>query len=370
MKKHVLISGASIAGLSTAWWMNELGYAVTVVEAAPAPRIGGTAVDLRGNTLAVIERMGLFDQVSANKLRLERIEFKNAADVTEKSMVVRDGTTPDPADADIEIERTRLVGLLSEHLHGEVEMVFGDSLAALTETSDAITATFKRGAPRSFDLVFGCDGLHSTTRRLWFGDEARFATFLGAYSSITIVDQSLIAPNTLQMFNVPGKMIMLNAYQGKTDVVFCFLADRELPYDYRDADQQRRIVAEQFAGVGWRAPELLAAVAATSNFYFDKFCQIKMPAWTKGRVALVGDAAYCASPAAGMGGALAMDGAAAVADALRAHGGDFEAAFHAYDRGLRAFIDEVQATAELHLKENFIPRTEAAILKRNAQPGF
>ena len=61
---------------------------------------------------------------------------------------------------------------------------------------------------------------------------------------------------------------------------------------------------------------MLREMAGSNNFYFDKLCQIKMPSWTKGRVALVGDAGYCASPAAGKGGSSAIDGAAALADAV------------------------------------------------------
>jgi 2-polyprenyl-6-methoxyphenol hydroxylase-like FAD-dependent oxidoreductase len=71
----------------------------------------------------------------------------------------------------------------------------------------------------------------------------------------------------------------------------------------------------QFSGEGRRTPELLEKLNRCRDFYFDKIRQIRMPSWTKGRVALVGDAGYCASPAAGMGGSLAIVGATALADA-------------------------------------------------------
>ena len=112
---------------------------------------------------------------------------------------------------------------------------------------------------------------------------------------------------------------------------------------------------------------MLAEVVGVENFYFDKFCQIKMPSWTKGRVALIGDAGYCASPAAGMGASLSISGAAALADALVKKNGDFELAFADYNKVLRPFIEEVQATAELNVRENFIPRTVEAIKRRNEQ---
>ena len=232
---------------------------------------------------------------------------------------------------------------------------------------NGINVALKNGAERAFDLVFGCDGSHSGVRKIWFGEESEYAYFLNAYFSITTVNKLLIKQKTMQMYNEPDKSVMLNAYQHKTDIIFCFYSDNEIPYDYRDIAQQRKMISEQFDSVGWRTPELLNEVEGLENFYFDKFCQIKMLSWTKGRVALVGDAGYCASPAAGMGASLSISGAAALADALMKHDGDFELAFAEYNVGLRPFIEGVQATAELNVRENFIPRTEEAIKKRNEQ---
>ncbi|MFD0763223.1 FAD-dependent monooxygenase [Mucilaginibacter lutimaris] len=126
---------------------------------------------------------------------------------------------------------------------------------------------------------------------------------------------------------------MLNAYNSKTDIIFIFLSDQEIVYDYKDIRAQRQIIQDQFKDTGWRSTELLEKVAKSDSFYFDKFSQIKMPAWSKGRVALIGDAAYCPSPASGQGGSLAMQGAATLADALLLCDGDFKLAFEAYERG-------------------------------------
>ena len=355
LKKEVLVSGASIAGLSIAYWMNRSGYKVTVVEVAPAPRMGGTAVDLQGSTIDVVKRMGIYEQLKSGALNLETIVFKDTNDATVGSIAVeRKGE-------EIEIERSELVRILLAQLKGEVAFVFNNSITGLDETADNIMATFKDGSEKAFDLVFGCDGTHSGVRKIWFGDESEFSHFLGAYFSISIVEKLLVAQNTIQFYNVPGKVYMLNAYKHKTDIVFCFLSEEEIPYDYRDVGQQRKIILEQFEEQGWRTTGLLKEVADAENFYFDKFCQIKMPSWTKGRVALVGDAAYCASPAAGRGGSLAMDGAAALADALQVHDGDYELAFQDYNRNLRPLIEEVQADAANNVREKLIPSTEEGI---------
>ncbi|MFD0765017.1 FAD-dependent monooxygenase [Mucilaginibacter lutimaris] len=366
--KTVLISGASIAGFSAAWWMNDIGYHVTVVELANEPRVAGGAVNIEGPALEATKRMGIFEQLKAERLNVELIEFKDAGDVTVGSMPMPTDITQLPDD-EIEIERDKFIGILHEKLKDDVEFIFNDRVTALSESQDGVIATFKNGTERSFDLVLGCDGSHSGIRKLWFGPEKDYEHFLKAYFSITIVNKLLVKQKTMQMYNVPDKAVMLNAYKNKTDIIFCFYADEQIPYDYRNIQQQRQIITDQFTGQSWRAAELLEEVQNLPDFYFDKFCQIKMPAWTKGRVALVGDSGYCASPAAGKGASLSVAGAAALADALVKHNGDLEPAFADYDKALRPFVEEVQAIAELNVKENFVPRTEEAIRERN-EKGF
>jgi 2-polyprenyl-6-methoxyphenol hydroxylase-like FAD-dependent oxidoreductase len=365
--KTVLISGASIAGFSTAWWMNKIGYRVTVVEMANQPRVDGGAVNIEDSAVQIVERMGITDQLKAESLNVELIEFKNAADITEGSMVLSDN--PELLNEGIEIERDKFIGILYRALKDDVEFIFNDRITELNETNNDIQVKFKNGEERAFHLVLGCDGSHSGVRKTWFGPEKDYEHFLKAYFSITIVDELLVKQKVMQMFNVPDKSIMLNAYNNKTDIIFSFYSENQIPYDYRDIEQQQKIILDQFAGENWRTAELLERVKNAPGFYFDKFCQIKMPSWTKGRVALVGDAGYCASPAAGKGASLSVIGAAALADALQKHNGDFELAFQHYNDTLRPYVEEVQAIAEFNVRENFIPRTEEAIRERNLR-GF
>lgn len=363
--KEVLISGASFAGLSCAYWMLELGFEVTVVESGSALKRGGTAVNLRGDTVAIVEKMGLLDAVKAERLNLRRLEFKNAQGATERKLVLQhEGEAP--SDAEFEIERNVLLDLLYAKIHQRCNLVFEDSISGIAEEDHSVLVSFRKGHSRSFDLVLGCDGMRSNVRKLWFGDEARYSHFLQQYFSITIVEKLLIERDTAQMFNEPGKAIMLNAYKNKTDIVLGFVSETEIPYDYRDEVQQRQIIAEQFRAVGWRSTELLTEIERSSDFYFDKLSQIRMPEWSRGRVALVGDAAYCPSPAAGLGGSLALDGAAALAESLRAAKGDHVKAFADYEIRFRPFVEEVQAQAVKNGLETLVPRTAEAIRARNA----
>jgi len=366
--KKVLISGASFAGLSTAYWMNKFGYQVTIVEIAPGLKRGGTPVNILENTIDIVKRMGLFDHIQANRLHMESMEFKDADDNTLR-LDHHQKNQAERGELEYEIERDFLLHLLYGAVKGHATFMFSDSINGLKETAEQMEVSFKNGDTQAFDLVFGCDGIHSTVRKHWFGEEAEFSHFLQTYFSITIVDKLLIPENTTQMYSEPGKTVMLNAYNQKTDICLAFFSEQEISYDYRNEQQMRNIIVDQFQGTGWRTPELLEEVQQNTDFYFDKLCQMKMPSWTKGRVALVGDAGYCASPAAGRGGSLAIDGAAALADAFEKCHGNYELAFKKYNENFRPFIEEVQATVVDFGLNAFIPRTEEAIRKRN-KDGF
>jgi 2-polyprenyl-6-methoxyphenol hydroxylase-like FAD-dependent oxidoreductase len=366
MKKSVLISGASIAGLSTAFWMSKLGYQVTIVEIADQPRIGGSPVDVRGIALDVSKRMGIFEKLKERRLEMDTIEFKDVNDVTQGSMLLKNVGAQRP-DEDIEISRNDLVTVLYQAIEDNVEFQFNDSIENLEQTENNVIVTFTNDPDvRRFDLVIGCDGLHSNVRRLIFGPEAEFVHFLGQYFSIAGVNGQLIKPNTGQMYNVPGKACTLYAYNGKTDVIFAFLAENEIPYNYRDTEQQKQIIIDAFDKEGWRTNEFLEEIKKADNFYFDKLCQVKMTSWTKGKIALVGDSGYCASPASGMGASLSMIGAAALADALVEAEYDIEKAFKQYNQSLRPFIEEIQATASIG-SQFLIPRSAEDIKIRNGQ---
>jgi len=366
--KKVLISGASFAGLSTAYWMNKFGYKVTIVEISKSLKKGGTPVNILENTIDIVKRMGLFDQIVSNKITMETLEFKDTDDVTQRLDFIQKNQES-RGEEEYKIERDVLLDLMNEAVKNDVEFTFGDTITSLTESGDHIEVGFKNRPSESFDLVFGCDGIHSVVRKLWFGEEKEFSHFLNAYFSITIVEKLLIPENATQMYSEPGKTIMLHAYNGKTDICLSYFSEQEVPYDYRNERQQRDMIAEQLKGMGWRTQELLKEVEETNTFYFDKLCQMKMPSWTKGRIALVGDAGYCASPAAGRGGSLAIDGASALADAFVKCDGAFESAFQEYNDSFRPFIEELQAGVVDFALDVIIPKTEEAIEKRNRE-GF
>lgn len=359
LNKKVLISGASFAGLTLAYWMNKIGYQVTIVEIGSELKKGGTPVDIKGSTVEIVKRMGLFEEIKKMRIGPEKWEFKNANDQTGFSFVLRQPGEELPND-EFEIERDSLLHMMYDQIKTDAELKFNNSITALNETQDNIEVFFKDGSKDDYAYVFGCDGIHSAVRRIWFGQESEFAHFLGQYFSIAVVDKLLVENGTYQMYSEPNKGAALYAHNNKTDVIFTFRTENEISYDFRKQDQLKEIVSLQMKGMGWRTAELQNELLNSTSFYFDKFCQIKMHSWTKGRVALVGDAGYCASPAAGMGGSLAIIGATALADAFIMFQDDYQSAFHSYNTGLRPFIEEIQAEAVQTL-EKLLPRTDGDV---------
>ena len=361
----VLVSGASFSGLSTAFWMVRLGYRVTIVEAAGGLRRGGTPVDIEAETIDILTRMGMIEAVRAKALPPRDFEFKDEDDATLGGLAAA-SRPDDQAGARYEIHRDDLLEILFSAVDGSVELLFGRSITALANGPDGVSVTFNDGSQGEFALVFGCDGNRSNTRSLAFEDSEASSFYMGGYFYLRVVpDTGLLPVNRSQIFSVAGRTAMLNGYDDRTDIALAFRADAQIDYDFRDKAQQRRLIHEHFDGLGWKVPEMLAYVDSDGDFYFDRASQIRMKAWSKGRVALVGDAGYCPSPVAGLGGSMALIGAARLADALQRHPADHATAFREYEDGLRPFVEQVQERAATDGMAMLFPADEAELEERN-----
>jgi 2-polyprenyl-6-methoxyphenol hydroxylase-like FAD-dependent oxidoreductase len=126
---------------------------------------------------------------------------------------------------------------------------------------------------------------------------------------------------------------------GTTRAGLTFLADVR-GVDELDRDDQVTILRRTFADVGWQTPRILEALDE-APFYFEALGQARLPVWSRGRVALLGDAAYCASPVSGMSTSLALTGAYVLAGELAA-GPDHRAALARYEAVMRPYVEKAQ----------------------------
>ncbi|HWT48397.1 MAG TPA: FAD-binding protein [Mycobacterium sp.] len=315
----VLVSGASVAGTTVAYWLTHHGYSVTVVEQYPGVRPGGQAIDVRGPALTVLERMWL--RAAADHLRT-RIRGSSVVDRdgNELSRDTESMPTGGPiVNPDIELLRDDLIELLYEATKLNVEYLFDDSIAALDDDGTSVGVTFERADARNFDLVIGADGLHSNVRRLVFGPEAQFIERLGTHAAVFTV------PNFLDLDYWQtwhyGDNTMVGVYSARNNTearAMVGFMEADLRIDYRDTEAQFAELERRMADDGWVRPQLLQYMRTAPDFYFDEMSQIKMDRWSKGRVALVGDAGYCCSPLSGQGTSVALLGAYILAGELAA----------------------------------------------------
>lgn len=347
--RDVLISGASAAGPALAYWLRRKGFTVTVVERAPGLRTGGQAVDVRGVALDVMDRMGLGEQLRAARTRMRGMSIVDGEgnELFRSEEYVWSSGRLDSED--VELLRDDLTAMLYEATKDDVEYVFDNSITALRQDKQGVVVELERGGRREFDLVIGADGVHSTVRRLAFGPEQQFSKHLGQYLAIFPMANVLGLDNWQMWFRdeASGAGGAIYPVRDNTElrVTLGFQSEHPVAYDYRDVQQQKQLVTDRLANVGWHTPTLLAAMADAPNFYFDAMAQIHMDHWTTGRVALVGDAGYCASALSGQGTSLALVGAYVLADELGRADATYTSAFAAYEQRMRPYVTLNQALA-------------------------
>jgi 2-polyprenyl-6-methoxyphenol hydroxylase-like FAD-dependent oxidoreductase len=365
--RSVLISGASIAGPTLAYWLGRYGFEVTVVERAPAVLSGGYPIDIRGTAIEVIERMGLRLEVDAAHIASRALTFVDAEGKAIATLPIYD-LTGNEANRDVELPRgaltTLLYGLTQD---SRVRYRFEDSIEALQDDGAGVDVRFRSGERQRYDVVIGADGIHSNTRQLVFGPEEPFRRYLCSMFNLFALPNDLGLSHGGVVYAEPGRAALVLALRDSRELFAMLTFATQAPPLGAHPDKAEQIArtAAVFADGGWEVPRLLDAMARSDDLYFDTVSQIRMPGWSKGRVTLVGDAAYAPSFRSGQGTSLALAGAYVLAGELAAHGDPSEA-FAAYERILRPFVEANQALAiKADGEDLLLPRTPEELDARN-----
>lgn len=338
--RKILVIGASIAGPTICYWLKKYGFNPTLIERSKKLRTGGHAIDIRGIAADIVKKMDIYDSICAKRTSVLSTRYVDADGQTlseeqgEKARF-REGD-------DVEIVRGELVNILLQAIPN-VPCHFDKEIISLTQKDQFVEITFKDGQIERYDLVIGADGLHSSTRRMTFSNEDCQFFNLGSYISIFSIPNYLHLNKIDVSFGKDQKFIAMNSDKDpdKAFATFAFRSKKILS-DIANEKRQKKCLRDCFYDLGWESNKILELMNDSDNFYFDIMAQIKMDSWTKGRVALLGDAGYCASPLSGQGTNLAIVGAYILAGELKSAEGDYSLAFKRYNELIRPLVDASQ----------------------------
>jgi 2-polyprenyl-6-methoxyphenol hydroxylase-like FAD-dependent oxidoreductase len=358
---NVLISGAGIAGCTLAYWLARHGHSATVVERGGALRSSGSPVDIRWAAARVVEQMNLVPRLREASTHVAGMTFLDQAGDARARVDLDVRRSIDSGH--IELPRGDLATALHDASRDHAEFIFGDSIASLAQDGRGVDVTFKRSLPRRFDLVIGADGLHSHVRRLAFGPEAGFVRHAGLYVATLPLPRDIDPGRDIIMLNAPGRSITLHPSRGRPLAAFIFWHREIGDFDHSDSEQHKRIVVATFGDLAWKVPQILDAVRASGELYFDSVSRVQMTDWARGRIALLGDASSCVS-LFGDGSSLAIAGASTLAAALAESPTDHDRAFRQYQAQHGKLVAPKQKNVSL-VASLLVPKTRFGISLRN-----
>lgn len=364
--KKILISGAGIAGLTLAYFLQKKGFEPLVIEKAASLRDGGYMIDFFSSGVHVIEQMGL----------LETLKKRDHG-----SSIVRQYTDKGKASMTLNIAdfrasqqgklfnflRTDLVDVLYQKVKDKITIRYNTSIKAVVEQSNGIEITFNNGEQEQFDLLVGADGIHSAVRGLVFDKKEVEHFFLGYYVAGWEHHVPLnIKKEEVFSMTIPNKQIMTyttDATQEKNTSIFVLKTQNKLP----PMQHQERVefLRKEFDTFIHPIPTILDTAAGLSKMYFDEVSQIRMQSnWHRGRTVLVGDAAYCITLLSGQGASMAMTGAYVLAQELIAANGNYSTAFPTFEKKLRPLIESMQKKA-IKNAGSYLPASNFSLWLRN-----
>ncbi len=363
----ILISGAGIAGPTLAYWLTRYGLTPTLVETSSTLRTGGYVIDFWGAGFEIADRMGLLEEISREGYKMKEVRVVNQSGKRVAGF---------PANAFgrmtrgryVSIPRGELAASIFGKIEGKVETLFGDSVDHIEQMGGGVRVTFKRGGVREFDLVVGADGLHSRVRELVFGPESQFEKYLG-YKVAAFEIEGYRPRDELVyvMYTEIGQQVGRFAMRGDRTMFLFIFADED-PGGPSEIRAQKALLRKRFGNGKWECPQILDALDRTDDLYFDRVSQIRMDSrrglWSRGRLTLVGDAAFCVSFLAGQGSALAMVAAYILAGELHRSNGDYAEAFRRYQELFEPFVLNKQQAA-LRFAGTFAPKSKSALFLRN-----
>ncbi|WAQ87477.1 hypothetical protein PtA15_8A381 [Puccinia triticina] len=345
---RVLISGIGIAGPVAAYWLNKAGVSVTVLERCELLRKEGQTVDIRNEGVKIMRWMGVEEEVRRLTTKELGIKF---VDSSNQTWAAFPQSGEGSFTSEFEIVRGELATVFYEASGGKIDYIFGDSIESIEETGHSVKVTLQKDSTRSmeYDILIIAEGLTSRTRAKAFNEDVRAPIrSLNLWVASFSYKQGESDEDWARWYNMPGRRSFLVRPDGFGRVrasASCMdegEAIKTIASSRTSTEKQKEYFINIFKGTGWESDKILEGLRTANDLYVQEIAQTKAKSWSKGRVVLVGDTAFCPSAVTGMGTTAAIVGAYVLAAEIVKNPTDHRAAFAAYEDGLRGWIEKIQ----------------------------
>jgi 2-polyprenyl-6-methoxyphenol hydroxylase-like FAD-dependent oxidoreductase len=365
-RRRALVVGLGISGITAALQLRRIGWEPVIVEKAPRRRSGGYFVGLFGAGKAAADRLGLLDGLhdrtpAATHLDLDRSGSRGAAlsfrDLPGLPWLMVRG----------DVEQAAF-----EKLPHDVEIFYSTVPTEIEQDADGVDVTLVNIKDQSvtterFELVVGADGLRSTVRSLVFGPHSAYLRRLNHMIAAFEVPGTLgdLGRGQGGTLLEPGRSMWVFAFSDHNPTVLLSYASGDVDAEFLEPPAQRirRVFGPE--PLGRTLAAAVTALETADDLLFDSVEQVRMDQWHRGRVVLVGDAAWCVCLYAGMGVSAGLSGADMLGMMLERHPDDMKRAFCEWERKLRPYIDYYQRIG-IEQRQFFTPDSHRRIAVRRA----
>lgn len=352
----VLICGGGCAGPGLAFWLARSGHDVTIVERSPDLRAAGAQIDLRGQGIEVVRRMGLLEKVREKCVDEAGVDLVDGdGNVVGSVMANTSGQGAQSLTSEYEIMRGDLVNVLYDATKDNVRYIFGTAVESFEQDDEKVTVRLSNGQTDTFDILVGADGQGSRIRRAILSPDAPDpCRRLGVHVAYWIIPRDETDSNMRKSLLSPGRRWVMRRTHNSTETQAYFILRDDSPelrsLHRAPLDSQKEFWKQRFSDAGWQSKRFIEGMDTASNFYSHEVIQVHLDEWHKNRVVLLGDAAYCLSFFSGMGTTGALIGAYILAGEINKNPTNPSQAFANYQKQMTPFVEGARSSVPVMVR--------------------
>lgn len=339
----VLIIGGGVSGLATSIALARDGHSVTLAERDGEIHALGSGITLIGAALRAMHHLGVLEDALAEGIPIYDFEQRIPSGELVSSFTMPSPVGQEGGPGMMGMLRPDLCRILVQHATAAgVELRTGAEVSALETGDAASTATIGDGAPESYDLIVGADGLGSWTRSQLLGDvpldlheQEIYRVLLERPAELTQEIQFVGHPSVMAGFTPTGP-----------DSMYMYVLVPATHGERAPESRWPEIIREHLQPFGGWIAEILPQLTDPSKINFTRFRTVVVPKpWRSGSAVLVGDAAHATTPHLAAGGAMCLEDAVVLAQEIKASPDDLGKALDAYTERRHARCEFVVNTS-------------------------